>query len=42
MSQRLRTSLSIIVLTVLGVLTNLSLDAQARHEQQHQQAQVAP
>lgn len=38
MSQRLRTSISIIVLTALGVLTNLSLDVQT----QHQQAQVGP
>ena len=40
MSQRLRTSISIIALTALGVLTNLSLDSQHQHQPQH--AQVAP
>jgi hypothetical protein len=45
MKKRLRTSLSILTLTALGVLTNLSLDAESRPQRQHsslaQNAQVS-
>jgi hypothetical protein len=46
MKKRLRTCLSILTLTALGVFTSLGLDAQSTHQRQHallsNNAQVAP